>query len=72
MKQAFLGLARQFHPDRFAAPALADMAEMVKEFFTAVNEAYETLSDDRKRATPTWPSAASRGRPRRRRPGWTS
>jgi hypothetical protein len=49
VKQAFLGLARQFHPDRFAAPALADMAEVVKEFFTAVNEAYETLSDDRRR-----------------------
>lgn len=50
VKQAFLALARQFHPDRFAAASLADLAETVKEFFTAVNEAYETLSDDRKRA----------------------
>ena len=49
VKQAFLSMARQFHPDRFAAPALSDMAEVVKEFFTAVNEAYETLSDDRRR-----------------------
>jgi curved DNA-binding protein CbpA len=49
VKQAFLALARQFHPDRFAAPALADLAETVKDFFTAVNEAYETLSDDRRR-----------------------
>ncbi|ACG74958.1 heat shock protein DnaJ domain protein [Anaeromyxobacter sp. K] len=50
VKRAFLQLARQFHPDRFAAPALADLAEQVRDFFTAVNEAYETLSDDRKRA----------------------
>ena len=50
VKQAFLSIARQFHPDRFAAPALADLANTVKEFFTAVNEAYETLSDERKRA----------------------
>jgi len=50
VKQAFLSLARQFHPDRFAAPSLADLAETVKEFFTAVNEAYETLSDEKKRA----------------------
>ncbi|WP_041453702.1 DUF4388 domain-containing protein [Anaeromyxobacter dehalogenans] len=50
VKRAFLQLARQFHPDRFAAPALADLSEQVRDFFTAVNEAYETLSDDRKRA----------------------
>ncbi|MFY3746756.1 J domain-containing protein, partial [Anaeromyxobacter sp. Red801] len=50
VKRAFLQLARQFHPDRFAAPALADLADAVRDFFTAVNEAYETLSDDRKRA----------------------
>lgn len=49
VKQAFLALARQFHPDRFAAPGLADLADAVKDFFTAVNEAYETLSDERKR-----------------------
>jgi tetratricopeptide (TPR) repeat protein len=49
VKQAFLSLARQFHPDRFASPALADLADTVKDFFTAVNEAYETLSDDKKR-----------------------
>jgi hypothetical protein len=50
VKKAFLGLARQFHPDRFSSPALADLQEKVKDFFAAVNEAYETLSDDRKRA----------------------
>jgi tetratricopeptide (TPR) repeat protein len=48
-KKAFLALARQFHPDRFAAPALADLQDLVKDFFAAVNEAYEVLADDRKR-----------------------
>jgi DnaJ-domain-containing protein 1 len=50
VKKAFLSLAKQFHPDRFSAPALADLADEVKDFFTSVNEAYETLSDDRRRA----------------------
>jgi tetratricopeptide (TPR) repeat protein len=50
VKKAFLAIAKQFHPDRFSAPALADLADTVKDFFTAVNEAYETLSDDRRRA----------------------
>ena len=50
VKKAFLQIARQFHPDRFSAPGLADLAGTVRDFFTAVNEAYEVLSDDRKRA----------------------
>jgi len=50
VKQAYLAMAKQFHPDRIAAGGLTDLAEVVRDFFTAVNEAYETLSDDRKRA----------------------
>lgn len=50
VKKAFLQIARQFHPDRFTSPVLSDLAEVVKDFFTAVNEAYEVLSDDRTRA----------------------
>jgi tetratricopeptide (TPR) repeat protein len=50
VKRAFLALARQFHPDRFASPALADLHDTVKDFFSAVNEAYEVLSHDAKRA----------------------
>lgn len=50
VKKAFLSLAKQFHPDRFASPGLADLQEVVRDFFAAVNEAYEVLSDDRKRA----------------------
>jgi tetratricopeptide (TPR) repeat protein len=49
-KRAFLQIARQFHPDRFSAPALADLRTAVSDFFTAINEAYEVLADDRKRA----------------------
>lgn len=50
VRNAFLALARQFHPDRFASPALGDLADVVRDFFTAMNEAYEVLSDDRRRA----------------------
>ncbi|ABS27994.1 DUF4388 domain-containing protein [Anaeromyxobacter sp. Fw109-5] len=50
VKRAFLALARQFHPDRFVSPETADLADTVRELFIAVNEAYEVLSDDRKRA----------------------
>ncbi|HEX9241149.1 MAG TPA: DUF4388 domain-containing protein [Anaeromyxobacter sp.] len=50
VKKAFLSLAKKFHPDRFASPALADLQVTVRDFFAAMNEAYETLSDDRKRA----------------------
>jgi len=49
VKKAFLQIARQFHPDRFASPTLGDLKGAVSDFFTAVNEAYEVLSDDRKR-----------------------
>lgn len=50
VKKAYLDLARQFHPDRYASPALEDVRDLVRDFFTSVNEAYETLSDNLKRA----------------------
>jgi curved DNA-binding protein CbpA len=50
VKQAYLALARQFHPDRFLKPALSDLTPKVKELFAALNEAYGTLSDAQKRA----------------------
>jgi tetratricopeptide (TPR) repeat protein len=50
VKKAYLDLAKQFHPDRYASPAFDDIRDTVRDFFTAVNEAYETLADDRKRA----------------------
>jgi tetratricopeptide (TPR) repeat protein len=50
VKKAYLDVAKQFHPDRFASPLFEDVRDTVRDFFTAVNEAYEILSDDRKRA----------------------
>jgi tetratricopeptide (TPR) repeat protein len=50
VKRAFLRIAKQFHPDRFSSPALADLQDEVRDFFAAVNEAYEVLSDEKKRA----------------------
>lgn len=50
VRRAFLQLARRFHPDRFAGPALQDLLDSVRELFTSVNEAYQVLSDDRRRA----------------------
>jgi curved DNA-binding protein CbpA len=49
VKKAFLVLAKQFHPDRFTSRGLADLQDVVKDFFASINEAYEVLSDDRKR-----------------------
>jgi curved DNA-binding protein CbpA len=49
VKQAYLLLAKQFHPDRFLSPGLAEVAPVVKDLFSALNEAYETLGDDRRR-----------------------
>jgi curved DNA-binding protein CbpA len=50
VKRAFLAIVRQLHPDRFASPAFADLQEAVRDFFAAMNEAYEVLGDDRRRA----------------------
>jgi DnaJ-domain-containing protein 1 len=49
VKQAYFTLAKQLHPDRFLAPALADLQPGVRDLFAALNEAYEALSDDRRR-----------------------
>jgi len=49
VKSAYFQLAKKLHPDRFSSPALADEAPLVKDLFAAVNEAYEVLSDDRRR-----------------------
>lgn len=50
VKAAFLALARQFHPDLFGGAAMADLQDQVRDFFSAVNEAYQGLSDDKRRA----------------------
>ena len=50
VKLAYFQLARQLHPDRFQVAALADVAGQVPDFFAAINEAYDVLSDRHKRA----------------------
>jgi curved DNA-binding protein CbpA len=50
VKAAYFQLAKQLHPDRFASAAFADLAHRVKDLFANLNEAYEILADDRKRA----------------------
>ncbi len=42
IKKAYFKLAKEFHPD-------VNKATTAKDKFAAVNEAYETLSDDSKR-----------------------
>lgn len=50
VKQAYLTLAKQYHPDRFLKPGLSDLTPRVKELFAALNEAYGVLSDAQKRS----------------------
>jgi curved DNA-binding protein CbpA len=49
VKQAYLALARRFHPDRFLVRELADLQPKVQELFAALNEAHHVLGDDRRR-----------------------
>jgi hypothetical protein len=50
VKAAWFALAKRFHPDRFAGPGRAELQQLVQELFAALNEAYEALSDDARRA----------------------
>jgi curved DNA-binding protein CbpA len=50
VRGAYFQLARKFHPDRFAGPAFADVRKDVQDLFAALNEAYDVLSDDARRA----------------------
>jgi curved DNA-binding protein CbpA len=45
VKGAYLRLVKQFHPDRFGSPALADLQAGLRDVLSALNEAYATLSD---------------------------
>jgi len=49
-KAAYHQLVRQFHPDKYALPALSDLQPVLKDLLSALNEAYATLSDKAKRA----------------------
>lgn len=50
VRRAFLALAREFHPDRFFHPELADLQGPVNEIFMRINEAHATLSRPASRA----------------------
>ena len=45
VKASYLQLVKQFHPDRFGAPGLADLQAGLREVLSALNEAYGVLSD---------------------------
>lgn len=49
VQKAYLQLAKKWHPDRLPA-ALEEQKGKVAKIFARVNEAYQTLSDDDKRA----------------------
>lgn len=46
IKKAFRELAKKYHPDKFANDSLEKQKE-AKDIFTKINQAYETLSDDK-------------------------
>jgi curved DNA-binding protein CbpA len=50
VKASYLQLVRQFHPDRFGSPGLADLQAGLREVLSALNEAYGVLSDRVRRA----------------------
>ena len=49
VKAAYLQLVKQFHPDRFGEPGLADLQSGLREVLSALNEAYGVLSDRTRR-----------------------
>ncbi|HVP67527.1 MAG TPA: DUF4388 domain-containing protein [Anaeromyxobacteraceae bacterium] len=50
VKTAYHQLVRQFHPDKYALPGLADLQPALKDLLASFNEAYAVLSDKNKRA----------------------
>jgi len=50
VKAAYLQLVKQFHPDRYASPGLADLQGALRDVLSSMNEAYATLSDRTRRS----------------------
>jgi curved DNA-binding protein CbpA len=50
IREAYFRLVRQFHPDRHAEPALADLKKELEALFIRIGEAYEVLGHPRRRA----------------------
>jgi tetratricopeptide (TPR) repeat protein len=49
MKKAYFSLAKLYHPDRHFNPEMNGMKGTLEALFTAIHDAYETLSDQAKR-----------------------
>ncbi|HTP49776.1 MAG TPA: DUF4388 domain-containing protein [Anaeromyxobacteraceae bacterium] len=49
VKGAYHQLVKQFHPDKYTLPGLADLQPALKDLLSALNEAYATLSDKARR-----------------------
>lgn len=49
IKRAYIRKAREFHPDRFCTPRLEDLSRLGEEIFMKLTEAYNALSDERRR-----------------------
>jgi len=49
IKKAYFTLAKRYHPDRHFNPEMNGMKETLEALFTAIHDAYETLSDQAKR-----------------------
>ena len=47
--KAYRALVQKYHPDRFHSSARANPQKAILEKMQAINEAYETLSDERRR-----------------------
>lgn len=51
IKEAYYGLARRFHPDRFHLKSGTRLHEQISSAFARITQAYETLIDGRARST---------------------
>lgn len=49
LKSAYHGLVRQWHTDRFTGVDLGDARETLEMIFKQINEAYETITDPKRR-----------------------
>jgi tetratricopeptide (TPR) repeat protein len=50
IREAYYGLARRYHPDRFRSGPLADLLPRFEDFFMSVTDAYNTLSEPTQRS----------------------